>query len=149
MRTLTVDRLNAEIEGAAIEILETMFFEYAERVEPGSDTNASATDIWIGSGLQFRGEITGWFRARVSESAAIAIAHGFLGGEADDRSEVEQVVCELTNVLCGLVLSRLEPALAFTLESPEVLSDGDAASLRGPSRVRLNSGTLEAGFYAD
>lgn len=99
------------------EVLETMFFTsvVAEDSTEGSDSMVSAE-------LSFLGSPSGRFGVRVPKSTGRQIASSFLGLEEAKISEeqVGQVVCELTNMICGSVLSRVEAGARFELMHPEV-----------------------------
>ena len=100
------------------EVLETMFFSTAEPVEclPGPQQ-----DDWITATVGFRGEHSGKFWVTLSPELARSMAAGFLGEEADELTvDVEtQVGCELANMICGGVLSRLYPDTRPRIGPPE------------------------------
>jgi len=80
------------------------------------------------------------------------IAADFLGEDASGLSpaKVEEVVCELANMICGSVLSRVESSATFRLASPRILLAGErpirreAAARRAVHAVAIGSGTLTA-----
>jgi CheY-specific phosphatase CheX len=113
-----VERLLRE---AARDVLETMFFATVAEGAVGEPL----AEAHLATRLRFRGAPPGEFRLRISRDAAQAIATAFSGRENESDlapGEVEQVLCELTNVICGAVLSRLEKDTTFELESPEALA---------------------------
>ena len=104
-------------EDSANEVLETMFFtgvsgETAEGV-PGPHFSAE---------LSFRGSPSGRFGIDVPLATGRIIASNFLGADGEElsKSQVSEVVGELTNMICGTVLSRLNVKGQFELLSPEV-----------------------------
>ena len=110
----------AEMVGAARDVLNVMFFtdilEESEREEPGRK-------LEIGVRVEFSGEASGEFRMEVDARTAAAMAGSFLGAEAGDavsELEVDQVMGELGNMVCGAFLSRYEQEGLFALSSPEV-----------------------------
>ena len=107
------------MQSSAESVLGTMFF-----TDP-----ISAPDIAIENGLRatldFRGAPPGRFELLISSSAAREIAANFLGSGPDEISgeQVEDVVREMANMLCGSVLSQLECDSTFDLSAPQIVSD--------------------------
>jgi len=107
-------------------VLETMFFE--EAVE------TACQHAWIESALsvkvQFNGSHRGEFLMSVSAGAAQCIACGFLGIDPEELLEGQcgQVLLELTNILCGAVMSRLFPESSLNLDPPEAVPSGAVPS---------------------
>jgi chemotaxis protein CheY-P-specific phosphatase CheC len=89
----------------------------------------SAPNIAIEDGLrarlEFRGAPPGRFELLVSRTAAREIAANFLGLAPDEISDeqVGDVVREMTNMLCGSVLSQLECDSTFDLSAPRIVCD--------------------------
>ena len=104
---------------AVSSVLETMFF--SEALGP-SDPSENESDLQ--TRLAFSGEVSGMFAVRISEATARNIAASFLGefDETITESQTDEAVCELTNILCGSVLSELGSQACFDLGSPQVLS---------------------------
>ena len=105
------------LENSANEVLEAMFFtgvsgEAAETV-PGPHLSAE---------LAFRGTPSGCFGIEVPLETGRTIASNFLGADGDElsKSQISEVVGELTNMICGTVLSHLNANGQFELLSPEV-----------------------------
>jgi CheY-specific phosphatase CheX len=73
--------------------------------------------------LTFEGEPSGALFLSLSAPAARQIAADFLGIDesAVSAAQTADVVCELANMICGSVLSRVESAARFRLASPRVL----------------------------
>src|SRR5271163_2523493 len=70
--------------------------------------------------IQVSGPLTGKFRLSITVGAADALAADFLGLEViPDGGAIDQVVGELTNMICGASLSRIEPEALFSLSHPE------------------------------
>ncbi len=61
--------------------------------------------------MRFAGLPSGELRVMLSRELARSIAAGFLGSDPEEvTAEAEgQVGCELGNMICGAVLSRLHP----------------------------------------
>jgi|SRR5215472_481271 len=99
-------------------VLETMFFE--EAVE--SACEHGWLEAAVSARLSFNGSHTGEFQLSVSPQAARAIAAGFLGLDAEELTETQpgQVILELTNILCGAVMSNLWPDSSLALDPPQL-----------------------------
>jgi CheY-specific phosphatase CheX len=122
-----VRRLLAESAG---QTLETMFFAAPDSVSAAAERPPGAL---IASSLTFQGSPSGSFAAVVSTPLAVVLATDFLG--MDDTSglgpgQVEMVVGELSNIICGAVLSELEAGSNFDISSPRLVSV--SASEPGP-----------------
>jgi CheY-specific phosphatase CheX len=114
MPPIDVQRIFLE---SASEVLETMFFTGVADENLPEDSAAL-----ICAELTFRGSPSGRFGVRLPVKTGRLIAASFLGldeSEIDDR-QVADVVCELTNMFCGSVLSRVEAGARFELMHPEI-----------------------------
>ncbi len=127
---MRMSQLVAALDEAMKEVLERMFFLEAATAPEPAPRDAEAV---MEARLTFDGEPPGSLRLRVTAQAARAISADFLGvGEREvaDR-QIGEVVCELANMICGSVLSRVESAVTFRLSAPEIVTnpspvDGDA-----------------------
>jgi CheY-specific phosphatase CheX len=101
--------------------------------------------------LRFRGDVHGTFGLIVGVPMARAVAANFLGEEEETLSgkEVAEVVGELTNMLCGSIVSRIEGTSKFALSHPEpfagVLADLEILS----SNLETDSGILQTWIALD
>lgn len=104
---------------AALEILETMFFEpplgpVREGEPPAEGADAHA---------EFDGTLRGRIEVRLDVPAAGRLAASLLGRE-DERTvtapEAELVLLELTHMLCGAALSRIRPHGHFRIAAPRL-----------------------------
>ncbi len=79
--------------------------------------------------LRFKGHPSGGFRVSVPRTLARVVGAGFLGCEELEVSDAqaEGVVCELANMICGSVLSRLESEATFRITHPELVPPERAA----------------------
>jgi CheY-specific phosphatase CheX len=116
------DQLRQVLAESASEVLETMCFVGVL----GADAAPLSVDL-ISAELIFNGNPSGLFGVRVPPSTGRLIAANFLGKEADDttEAEIEQVVGELTNMICGSVLSRVEAGARFELLHPVIIPLGE------------------------
>jgi hypothetical protein len=115
-------------------------------------------DINVIARLTFEGDPPGCFTLRVTKSAACSIAADFLGAEESELSEreVSDVICELANMICGSVLSRVESNTTFRLASPRVLQEDAPAAAIGPPVpgsavhvVEISGGVLVASIQTE
>ena len=101
--------------GAAV--LETMFFDEAVATRCDHGWIASAPSVR----LTIAGSYCGEFLLSVSPEVARSIAPAFLGIDPEEISDSQksQVLLELANILCGSVLSQLQPDSDLMLGAPE------------------------------
>ena len=113
------------LRSSVSDVLEKMFFV---RSLEEDDLQECADDTVMAAQLTFRGEPSGSLRLRIRAKAARVIAADFLGAQEEDLSEREvgDVICELANMICGSVLSRVESSVLFRLDSPRLLEAGTA-----------------------
>ena len=135
--------LDQMLSDALAEVLESMFFT---SVVGDSEPCEHSPEPWISAQLTFHGHAPGRFGVRVPWATGRKVAASFLGTEEDMLSEerVEEVICELANMLCGSVLSRLEKETHFVLsqpgiETPEAVHPTDATACRA---FQLEEGPL-------
>ena len=112
--------LSAALEESVADILEKMFFIPAVSSAPAVSSGGLPE---IAAQLSFLGEPSGILTLRVSQDLARSIGADFLGVDMDEVSQqqVEQVICELANMICGSVLSRARGATTFHLLAPAIV----------------------------
>jgi hypothetical protein len=113
-----IEAVLATAVDALQEVLGTMFFSDAVPVE----CRHAAENDWISARVSFSGVPAGEMRLLLSANLAAVFAAAFLG---IDESEVtgessNQVICELANMVCGAILSRLHPDSLVALSAPEL-----------------------------
>jgi len=126
-------KVGEALSAAAADVLETMFFSTVMGEAPvGLDRPANA----VAARLQFSGARSGVFAVRLTEGAAQVIAASFLAEETEEptKPQVQEVVCELANMMCGSVLSRLDRGAHFDLGPPAVTDADDIAVLDAACR---------------
>jgi len=102
------------------EVLERMFFTEAEL--------ASCEHAWLGKApcarIRFEGSHFGEMLLGVSVEAVDSIAASFLGLDPMEVTDAQrgQVVQELSNILCGAMLSHLWPESRLALACPELIA---------------------------
>lgn len=127
-------------------VLERMFFiEALEDFDP----DALDTEPGVEARLAFEGEPPGWFALRLTAVAARSISADFLGTDESEVSEqqVEAVVCELANMICGSMLSQVESTATFRLGPPRITRAEDRVERSAYTTVhsvRIASGVLTA-----
>jgi hypothetical protein len=131
------------IQAAMVEVLETMFFTSVMESSESAALPPVADTLF--SRLSFSGPPAGAFEVGIPPDAARSLATGFLGDDESSvcESRTREVVCELTNMLCGSVLSRIAGGAAFELSHPGVV---DRAMETPTARVHfeLPEGPLSA-----
>jgi len=139
--------------GAAVEdVLETMCFAcvIGSSDQPPTEPGLGASPVI--AELRFIGSPSGGFRLGVEAQVARLFAAAFLGREESELSEVQtgEVVCELANMICGSVLSRLERDITFHITHPELASPEAAADARGTVRwFELEEGLLNTSLLLE
>ena len=105
---------------SAVEVMESMFFSSLAEGQGAPCGNLHGP--CVSARLSFHGNPPGRFGVRVSAETGRKIAANFLGAGEDDltESQIGEVVCELANMLCGSVLSRLERESRFELSGPQL-----------------------------
>jgi CheY-specific phosphatase CheX len=87
----------------------------------------------------------------ISDTAARMLAANFMGAdeEAVSPDEVEGVVKEMANILCGGLLERLNGDGRFTISSPTLIEPSLVGEMHGTMQTRrsfdLEIGTLAVG----
>ena len=122
------------------EVLETMFFATVL-----GDAPPEALQNCTGARLHYRGSPSGTFGVRVTQQSARTIAAGFLGIDDESVSEgqIGEVICELANMLCGSVLSRLERDARFDLSHPELDLSAAPAEFAMSRTFELEDGAIQ------
>ena len=131
--------IQTALAAAVEEVLETMCFTTvlasAEGAfPPEGDGGAPA----LTADLHFQGKPSGGFRVGVPMKLARVVGAGFLGREEIEvsDSQAEEVVCELANMICGTVLSRLESKATFQITHPELTPPEQGVSFEGAGAKR-------------
>lgn len=115
---MELSELNRMLSGATQEVLESMFFT---TLMGAPDDSADSGSQWISARLAFHGDPPGNFGVRMPLETGRQLAASFLGGESEvTESQTGEVICELANMVCGSMLSRLEKESRFELSSPEI-----------------------------
>lgn len=117
------DQLGEIFLQSASEVLETMCFVGVL----GENPEVPDLDP-ISAELAFHGNPSGHFGVQLSPETGKLVASNFLGKDPGELTgaDVEQVVGELANMICGSVLSRLEAGARFELGHPAILRPGEA-----------------------
>lgn len=105
----------------AEEVLEKMFFACV--CGPAPDAECSAEPCLIAH-VAFQGRPCGALTVSISRPAALTLAANFLAvgdDESPSDAQVAAVVCELTNMICGCLLTKVESDDCFRLSAPAVL----------------------------
>jgi CheY-specific phosphatase CheX len=125
------------LHAAVVNAFEVMCFTEAQ---PSNNT-APFSDGLRGD-VEFGGDATGRLRLELSIPAARSIASSFYGEDESDLSpeQVEAVVGEMTNVICGSMLSMYGIHGSFWLSTPEVCGGSAANELPVRHSFQLEGG---------
>jgi CheY-specific phosphatase CheX len=140
---MTGTDLKPFMEESVAEVLEAMCFVSSEG--PTDDESGQVQSDWLCGELDFAGHPSGTFGIAVPPETAAVLAANFLGDEESilTSEQTLEVICELTNMVCGAILSRLDPRKAFTLSPPRHASSG----ILHPAEARISgSYRLDEGF---
>ena len=113
------DAVHDLLSESAQKTLETMFFAMPDQVS--AEAHRPSGEL-IAASLTFRGSPPGRFGILVSDPVARTLATNFIGADDGKRlapAQVAGVIGELTNMICGAVLSELEANANFDLSAPE------------------------------
>lgn len=114
---------------SAEEVLETMFFTQVVGIKPDvAEAEQTVKDECLAVRLCFLGSAEsaghgGYLDLKVSPEGAQWIASSFLAADEGtvEASKVADVICELTNVVCGNIVSNIASEAGFTMLSPKVV----------------------------
>jgi len=117
------NEIQAGLAAAVEEVLETMCFTSVLSSGEGAALAGIGAPAACTAALRFKGAPSGGFRLGVPRNLARVVGAGFLGCEETEVSDTqaEEVVCELANMICGSVLSRLESEATFQITHPELV----------------------------
>jgi CheY-specific phosphatase CheX len=109
--------LRAACRQAVLEVLETMFFEVP--LDEDLPSPAHEPEALIAK-ARFDGGLEGWLCVAISPSCAGPLAAAFLGIDEEDAGDEERrsILIELTNIVCGATLSRLDPSGRLHIHQP-------------------------------
>jgi CheY-specific phosphatase CheX len=120
MREISVQQA---ISKATADVLEKMFFTGFASETEGLDDGG----VRISVRLAFNGERRGQLALGISVKSARTLTADFLGTDTANGpsdGEVNEVVLELANMICGYALSTLEKS-ALRLSAPEIVQAAD------------------------
>ena len=131
---------------AASDVLESMCFVGV--LGPGTEL---PDENWLWTRLDFSGSGTGSFGISASQAAGKLIASNFLGQETAEVSleQMEEVLCELSNMICGSFLSRYRPADLFDLSHPVRDPQGHTSSTAISQTLEIEEGSLHIWLELD
>jgi CheY-specific phosphatase CheX len=131
----------ASLDEAVSQTLETMCFTGVVRPLAPEE----GTDCTVRSRVSFDGDAAGVLHVQFSPEAALNAAANFLGQDPDELAEdqVEAVVFEIANMICGSMLSTFQPEGAFELSTPSADHAAPADGQSGMERCyQLETGAL-------
>lgn len=131
----------ASLDEAAAQTLETMCFTGVL----GPLNPEERTDCTVRSRVSFDGDAAGVLHVQFSPEAALNAAANFLGQDSEELSQnqVEAVVFEIANMICGSMLSSFQPEGSFELSAPSADLEAPADGRSGMERCyELETGAL-------
>jgi CheY-specific phosphatase CheX len=140
--------IHSALQESVREVLEKMFFVDLLQSCPCEPLRAGIT-----AELSFEGDPPGSFRLALDLAAASTVAADFLGEDPAELSseQMADVVCELANMICGSLLSRIESTAAFRLSKPSVISaeSHPQTGVRSCFRALVGCGNLRAEIFLE
>jgi CheY-specific phosphatase CheX len=132
------NEIQTALSAAVEEVLETMYFSAVLASAEGAPPSDGGVTSAITAEVRFQGSPAGRFRVSVPMKLASVVSAGFLGREETEvsDSQAEEVVCELANMICGSVLSRLESKATFQITHPELVPPEHGVSFEGAGATR-------------
>lgn len=138
---LSRPRLVDALRNAVTEVLEKMFFirvlEDPREAAEFSTHARSRGEPEMAARVAFHGEPSGSLSLRLGCPVARAIAADFLGEEEPELEtrHVEEVIAELANMVCGSLLSSVESAVTFRLDTPAIVDPVSTETHYGEAAV--------------
>jgi CheY-specific phosphatase CheX len=135
------------ISQATADVLEKMFFTGFAAESDGIEDAGPRITVR----LAFDGEGQGLLVLGISKNSARTLAADFLGTDTEDgpgEAQVNEVVRELANMICGDALSALEKS-ALCLSVPEIVPPADSVLPEGSIHrsFDLGNGALTVGLF--
>ena len=123
---LSEPALRQQAVEAAVEVLNTMFFELP--VQRPEDCESPRPEDLCALAT-FTGTAEGSFAVALETRSLNRLSASFLGAEEDEITAGlgSNVLCELTNMLCGATLSRLDPDSHIVISSPKVAASSEVS----------------------
>lgn len=144
--TQATDSIEALVPVCVAEVLETMFFC---ETEPAPEAGAPAPPVGrMCVEVDFAGAPSGRFWLWLAPAAAKRMAADFLGldHEEVDEDKAAQTVCELANMICGSIVSRLESHSAFQLSAPRLVDPVSNEAPESRRRFLIDGGGLTVAY---
>lgn len=108
-----------KLKAVTFEVLETMFYLFPESLEEGE--MVSSRGPYLRSWVAIAGPQSIRIGLLVPQSLARKMTANFLGTGEEEiyQPEMEDVLKEITNMMAGAFLSKMEASPAFKLQTPE------------------------------
>jgi CheY-specific phosphatase CheX len=131
------NEIQTALAAAVEEALETMCFTSVLASAEGTVSPDGGPGA-LTAELHFHGNPSGGFRVSVPLKLARVVGASFLGREEVEISDSQagEVVCELANIICGSVLSRLESKATFQITHPVLIAPEPGVSFHGAGARR-------------
>ncbi|MBM3776023.1 MAG: chemotaxis protein CheX [Acidobacteria bacterium] len=114
---MPVLELSPLLTEAACAVLETMFF-----TEVLGESLGEPQEYWLTAQVEFQGNRCGWLTASAGLAAARQLASNFLCEDETSLApgQIDEVMAELSNMVCGSALSRIDPSSKFAISHPRL-----------------------------
>ena len=138
--TLSSD-LRDQLVDSATRVCETSFFAFVEPASGELFAAAAAEEHWFHSSVDYSGPSSGRVWLSLPEELSRDMLAAFLGfsdPSAANQAEIEDVVGEFANRVCGAWLTALGGESCFALTHPEVTYGGLPALADGAIVLAVN-----------
>jgi CheY-specific phosphatase CheX len=143
--------LTTIVNECCTDVLDSMYFTTVLDSSSESTPPPAPQPGEISFALRFQGQIHGSFGLTLGTPMARSLAANFLGEEEDALTDAElaEVAGELTNMLCGSIVSRIEGPTKFALSHPEPSGTVPAEPNILTSKLDTDNGILHTWIAID
>jgi CheY-specific phosphatase CheX len=120
--------LHASITEAVEQVLETMCFS---AVLGPCDTAQAQPCLDRSAAVEYSGAVSGSVLIGCDEAGARSLTANFLGEEVVEDEQISEFVGELSNMICGAVVSMLGGTGHYTLGTPRLVPPSELATPQG------------------
>ena len=124
------------------EVLDSMYFVSVASAVIRPGVSPTACDEGFVFTVDYAGDFSGRFGVSVPAAAARTLAANFLGDDESELSEeqISDVIAELSNMLCGSVMSQAATDAKFALSHPQRVPDASLTESGDVLEVELETG---------
>jgi CheY-specific phosphatase CheX len=143
--------LTTIVNECCADVLDSMYFTTILEASSESAQPPAPEPGELCFALRFQGQIHGSFGVSLGTPMARSLAANFLGEDEDALTDPElaEVAGELTNMLCGSIVSRIEGPTKFALSHPEPFEVASTELNILTSKLETDNGILHTWIAID